>query len=194
MPPSIEQGSRDCLPAIDLKANRAAQKYTRREQLRRIAWSLGRWLLILSPRPCFAWRRAVLRVFGAQVGAHVNVYPSARIYMPWNLSIGDWSALGEDVLIYSLGKVSIGQRVTVSYRAHLCAGTHDFSDPALPLLKPPVTLENDAWLGTEAFVGPGVTVGAGALVGARAVVTRTVAARAIVVGNPARTVGLRKGV
>ncbi len=96
-----------------------------------------------------------------------------------------------NVLIYNLGKVTIGQRATVSYRAHICAGTHDFSDPALPLLKPPVTLEEDAWVGTEAFLGPGVTVGAGALVGARAVVIRTVAARTIVVGNPARTVGMR---
>ena len=119
----------------------------------------------------------MLRLFGAQIGRHVNVYPSSRIYMPWNVSIGEWSALGEDVLLYSLGKVVIGRRVTLSYRAHVCAGTHDFSDARLPLLKPPVTLEDDAWVGTEAFVGPGLTVGAGAIVGARAVVVRSVAPR-----------------
>src|SRR5580658_4613943 len=179
-------------PLTDLRANRAAVKYSRPEQLRRVAWAFGRWLLVFSPRPCFAWRRAVLRLFGARIGPHVNVYPSCRIYMPWNLCVGEWSALGEDVLVYSLGKVVIGRRVTLSYRAHLCAGTHDFSDPALPLLKPPVTLEDDAWVGTEAFLGPGVTVGAGAIVGAHAVVVRSVAPRAIVVGNPARTVGVRK--
>jgi putative colanic acid biosynthesis acetyltransferase WcaF len=179
-------------PLTDLRANRAAVKYSPTEQWRRMAWGVGRWLLILSPRPCFAWRRAVLRLFGARVGRHVNVYPSCRIYMPWNLTIGDWSALGEDVLIYSLGKVVIGSRVTLSYRAHVCAGTHDFSDAALPLLKPPVALEDDAWVGTDAFLGPGVTLGAGAIVGARAVVVRSVAPRAIVAGNPARTVGTRK--
>jgi putative colanic acid biosynthesis acetyltransferase WcaF len=178
-------------PLTDLRANRAAVKYSRLEQLRRVAWALGRWLLVLSPRPCFAWRRAVLRLFGARIGPHVNVYPSSRIYMPWNVSIGEWTALGEDVLVYSLGKVVIGRRVTVSYRAHLCAGTHDFSDPALPLLKPPVTLDDDAWVGTEAFLGPGVTVGAGAIIGARAVVVRSVAPGAIAVGNPARIVGTR---
>ncbi len=180
------------LPVIDLRANRAAAKYSRTEQLRRVAWGFGRWLKVLSPRPCFGWRRMVLRLFGARVGQHVNVYPSSRVYMPWNVSIGDWSALGEDVLVYSLGKVVLGQRVTVSHRSHICAGTHDFSDPALPLLKPPVTLEDDAWVGTEAFLGPGVTVGAGAIVGARAVVVRDVRPRAIVVGNPARVVGERK--
>jgi putative colanic acid biosynthesis acetyltransferase WcaF len=59
-------------------------------------------------------------------------------------------------------------------------------------LKPPVTIEDDVWVGTEAFLGPGVTIGAGAVVGARAVVVRAVAPRAIVVGNPARVVGARK--
>lgn len=82
--------------------------------------------------------------------------------MPWNVELGDWSALGEDAFIYSLGKVRIGDRVAISYRAHVCAGTHDFSDPTLPLLKPAVTIEDDAWIGTDAFIGPGVTVGKGA--------------------------------
>jgi putative colanic acid biosynthesis acetyltransferase WcaF len=176
---------------LDLRANRAARKYTRSEQMRRVAWSLGRWLVRLSPRPCFAFRRVVLRLFGARVGAHVHVYPTTHLYMPWNVEIGDWSALGEDVLVYSLGKVRIGSHVTVSYRSHLCAGTHDFSDPALPLMKPPITLEDGVWIGTEAFIGPGVIVQAAAIVGARAVVVKNVAPMLIVAGNPARAIGRR---
>ena len=176
---------------LNFRANRAARKYTRVEQVRRVAWGFGRWLVRLSPRPCFGFRRAVLRIFGATVGAHVHVYPTTHLYMPWNVEIGDWSALGEDVLVYSLGKVRIGSHVTLSYRAHLCAGTHDFKDPALPLLKPPINLEDGSWIGTEAFIGPGVTVGAGAIVGARAVVVKSVQPMVIVAGNPARVVGCR---
>lgn len=176
----------------DHATNRAARKYSRAEQIRRVAWSLGRWLIRLSPRPCFAWRRGVLRLFGARVGSHVNVYPTTHLYMPWNVELGDWAALGEDVLVYSLGKVRIGRSVTLSYRSHVCAGTHDLNDPALPLLKPPVVIEEAAWVGTEAFIGPGVTVGAGAIVGARAVVVKDVAPLDVVVGNPARTVSRRE--
>ncbi len=179
------------VPSLDFRANRAARKYGPLEQLRRIGWAAGRWLLRLSPRPCFAFRRAVLRLFGARIGAHVHVYPSTHLYMPWNVEIGAWSALGEDVLIYSLGKVTIGEKVTLSYRSHVCAGTHDFSDPALPLVRPPVTLEDGAWIGTEAFIGPGVVVKAGAIVGARAVVVKDVEPMLIVAGNPARVVGRR---
>jgi putative colanic acid biosynthesis acetyltransferase WcaF len=183
--------SQPSLP-VDIQANRASQKYSIQEQARRIAWSAGRWLVRLSPRPFFSWRRGVLRLFGARVGAHVNVYPSTHLYMPWNVEIGDWSALGEDVLIYSLGRVKIGRNVTLSYRAHVCAGTHDLNDPALPLLKPPVCLEDGVWVGTEAFIGPGVTVARGAVVGARAVVVKNVEPLSVVAGNPARVVGKRK--
>jgi putative colanic acid biosynthesis acetyltransferase WcaF len=112
--------------------------------------------------------------------------------MPWNVEIGDWTALGEDVLVYSLGKVRIGRSVTLSYRSHVCAGSHDLNDPLLPLLKPPVVIEESAWVGTEAFIGPGVTIGAGAVVGARAVVVKTVAPWCVVVGNPARVVSQRR--
>lgn len=177
---------------MDIHANRAARKYSNSEQIRRVAWSCAQWLIRLSPRPCFAWRRAILRLFGARIGQHVHVYPSTRLYMPWNVEVGDWSALGEDVLIYSLGPVRIGRNATLSYRAHVCAGTHDLSDPAMPLIKPPVCIEDNAWVGTDAFIGPSVTVGAGAVIGARAVVVKNVAALSIVAGNPARVIGTRR--
>ena len=177
---------------VDHATNQAARKYSRGEQLRRVVWSLGRWLIRMSPRPCFAWRRGVLRAFGARVGAHVNIYPSTHVYMPWNVEIGDWTALGEDVLIYSLGKVRLGRSVTLSYRSHVCAGTHELNDPTLPLLKPPVTIEDGVWVGTEAFIGPGVTVGSGAVVGARSVVVKNVTPLDVVAGNPARTVSRRR--
>jgi putative colanic acid biosynthesis acetyltransferase WcaF len=176
---------------LDPAANHAARKYAPSEQARRVLWAFGRWLIILSPRPFFGWRRAILRLFGARVGRHVNIYSSSHLYMPWNVEIGDWSALGENVLIYSLGKVLIGRKVTISYRSHVCAGTHDLSDPTLPLLKPPIVIEDGAWIGTDAFVGPGVTVGTGAVVGARAVVIKDVKPMDVVAGNPARTIGRR---
>ena len=176
---------------LNPQANRAARKYSWAEQCRRVLWAVGEYAIRLSPRPCFGWRRMVLRMFGAKVGRAVHCYPSTRFYMPWNVTIGDWAALGEDAFIYSLGKVHIGAKVAVAYRAHICAGTHDFSDPALPLLKPPVVIGDNAWIGTEAFIGPGTTIGEGAIVAARAVVVKDVPALHMVGGNPARQIGLR---
>jgi putative colanic acid biosynthesis acetyltransferase WcaF len=173
---------------FDIHSNRQALKYTAREQLARILWSIGRPVFRITPRPCFGLRRALLRLFGAKVGSHVNIYPSALIYYPWNLSIGEWSSIGEWALIYNLGAVTIGQRSTISQRAHLCAGTHDYRDPSMPLLKPPIQIGDNAWICADAFVGPGVTIGDGAIVGARAVVTKDVAPWTVVVGNPAQVI------
>jgi putative colanic acid biosynthesis acetyltransferase WcaF len=177
---------------IDPRANRAARKYSTGEQLRRILWSLLGWTIRITPRPLFALRNTILRAFGARIGSNVHIYPTTRIYMPWNVEIGDWVAIGEDALIYSLGKVRILSGAAISYRAHICAGTHDFDDPALALLKPPVVIAENAWIGTEAFIGPGVTIGRGALIGARAVVVKDVAPLQIVAGNPARVIGARQ--
>ena len=176
---------------LDTAENRRAQKYSSSEMLRRLLWAFGRWFFRCSPRPCFGWRRFVLRCFGARIGAQVHVYSSTRIYFPWNLTVNDWSAIGEEALIYNLGPITLGQKVTISHRAHLCAGTHDYSQPDMPLLKPPIEIADQAWICAEAFVGPGVTVGEGAVVGAGAVVVKNVEPWTVVAGNPARVIKKR---
>ena len=112
--------------------------------------------------------------------------------MPWNLEIGDWSSIGEHAFIYNLGKVTIGSKTTISHRAHLCAGTHDYTDRSLPLLKLPITIQDSAWVCADAFVGPGVTVGEGAVVGARSVVVKDVEPWMVVAGNPAIAIKKRE--
>jgi putative colanic acid biosynthesis acetyltransferase WcaF len=171
---------------LDVEQNRQARKYSSGEMIRRVLWTLVQPLLRFSPRICFGWRRFLLRCFGAKIGRRVHVYSSATIYFPWNLEAGDDSAIGEGALIYNLGRVTLGERVTISHRAHLCAGTHDHTKPDFPLLRPPITIGSEAWICADAFVGPGVTVGEGAIVGARAVAMKDVKPRVIVIGNPAR--------
>jgi putative colanic acid biosynthesis acetyltransferase WcaF len=177
--------------SLDIAANRAAEKYRPAELARRVLWMAGQRLFRASPRPAFGFRVALLRLFGAEIGQGVHVYPSATIYFPWKLRVGDWSAIGEDALIYNLGPVTLGANVTVSQRAHLCAGTHDYNDPAMPLLKPPIDVGDQAWICADAFVGPSVSVGEGAVVGARAVAMKDVPPWTVVAGNPARVVKQR---
>lgn len=56
-----------------------------------------------------------------------------------------------------------------------------------------LTIGRNAWIGAYAVVLPGVrSIGDGAVVGAGAIVSRDVAANTVVVGNPARPVGLRR--
>jgi putative colanic acid biosynthesis acetyltransferase WcaF len=177
--------------SLDLEANRRSRKYSRGQQVGRVLWALCRPLFRLSPRVLFGWRAWLLRVLGARIGRHVHIYNTVEVFLPSNLAVGDWSAIGDRALLYNLGPINIGTKVTISQRAHLCAGTHDYTRADMPLLKPPITVQDQAWICADAFVGPGVTVGEGAVVGARAVVVKDVPPWVVVAGNPARTLKSR---
>ncbi len=176
---------------MNIEANRKSPKYSRCELAGRFLWGCCHPLFRLSPRLCWGWRRFLLRAFGAKVGPHVHIHPSARVFIPWNLEIGAWSSVGFDALLYNLGPMKIGERVTISQRAHLCGGTHEFREESMPLVRAPVTVGDEAWICADAFVGPGVTVGERAVVGARAVAMKDVAAGKILIGNPAREIASR---
>ena len=172
--------------AKDISSNRAARKWTKGEQVGRVFWALVWPLFRLSPRVFWGWRRMLLRLFGAKVGRDAHIYPSVRVTIPRNLDIGDEVAVGDHAILYALGPIRIGARATISQYAHLCAGTHDWRDPAMPLVKTPLVIGEDAWICADAFVGPGVTVGEGAVLGARGVAMKNLEAGAIYGGNPAQ--------
>jgi putative colanic acid biosynthesis acetyltransferase WcaF len=130
-------------------------------------------------------------LFGARLGRGVRVDPSARIFAPWGLVIGDDTAIGCNAMLYNLGPMQIGSRVTISQGAHLCGGTHDHTLATMPLQRMPIVICDDVWICADAFIGPGVTVGPRAVVGARAVAVRDVRAEMIVVGNPAKVIKRR---
>lgn len=176
---------------LDIQANRSAVKYSRAALMLRVLWGAGKILFRLSPRSCFGLRRALLRVFGAKLGTNVHIYSSALIYYPWNLEMGDESSVGEWALIYNLGKVSIGKRTTISQRVHLCAGTHDYKDPSMPLIKPPILIGNEVWVCADAFIGPNTVIQDRSIVAAASVVVKDVEQSQIVGGNPAKLIKLR---
>jgi putative colanic acid biosynthesis acetyltransferase WcaF len=162
-------------------------------KLGRVAWGTVYVLLFrFSPRPLFGWRRLLLRLFGARVALTAKVYPSARIWAPWNLTLHARSCIGPQVDCYSVAPIVLGADATVSVRTFLCTAGHDIHDPARPLVTASIHLERGAYVFAEAFIGMGVTVGEGAVVAARAVVVRDVAAGDVVAGNPARTVSTRR--
>jgi len=129
-----------------------------------------------------------LRRFGAVIGQGVHIYPTVRISIPWNLNLGDQSAVGDGAILYALGTITLRESCTISQYVHVCAGSHDYSKSDRPLTKPPITIGAGAWVCADAFIGPDVLVGDGAIVGARTVVVKDVPANVMIVGNPAKVV------
>ena len=67
-------------------------------RLMRGVWGLVQTTLFrLSPRPFHRWRNWLLRLFGARLHPTARVYPRARIWAPWNLQMGAYATIGEDV-------------------------------------------------------------------------------------------------
>lgn len=157
------------------------------ELILQVAWSYL-WMLLCAwtPKPFNGWRLFWLRLFGAQLHGKPFVHQLARIQLPWNLIMHDRSALGERANAYSLGTIELKARSTVAQEAYLCAATHDFENPNLPLKVGKITIGEDAFLGARTFVMPGITIGDGAVIGACSVVTRDVPSWIIAAGNPCK--------
>lgn len=148
------------------------------------------WLLLFrpSPRTFHAWRRVLLRLFGARIGRGVYVYPSAKIWAPWNLEMEDYSCLGDHVDCYCVDKIRLGAYSTVSQYSYLCSASHDYTRVDLPLITAPISVGAGAWITADAFVGPGVVIGEGAIVGVRSTVLKDVEPWTVVAGTPARKI------
>lgn len=163
----------------------------RKNVLGRLLWEAV-WLLLFRPSPrfraCDPWRRALLRLFGARIASSAVPYPSARIWAPWNLEMGERSVLSERSNCYCVAPVSLGDDANLGPEAFLCAATRDISRLDKPLVVGPIALEPHSWVCTRAFVGPNVRIAAGAVVGACSVVMKDVPAWTVVAGNPARTI------
>lgn len=155
-----------------------------------VVWALfGIW----SPAPFHAWRRMLVRLFGAKIAASAKIYPGVKIWYPRNLEMKAYACLGNGVICYSMASIVLEQYALVSQRAHLCCGSHDVDDPNLQLFARPIHIGSNAWIAAEAFVGPGVAVGNGAVLGARAVTLKDLSPWTIYVGNPARATRKRRG-
>ena len=103
-------------------------------------------------------------------------------------SIGAFSAIGPDVLIYGQAEHRLDSTSSYPFRSqYFMAG----APPAEPLTRGPVRIGNDVWIGSRAIILSGVCIGDGAVIGAGAVVSRDVPAYAIAAGNPARVVRQR---
>jgi maltose O-acetyltransferase len=131
------------------------------------------------------------------IGRNVNIEHGAYFGSGRQVEIGDFSSIGVNCQVPSdvrIGKdVMMGPDVLIVNRNQ----NHRFDDINIPMRlqghseSPPVTIEDDVWIGTRVIVLSGVRIGKGAIIGAGAIVTKDVPAYAICAGNPARVIRFR---
>ena len=181
---------------VELNLRNYKNRHSRNSKIARALWNVV-WLFLFRPTPdrgveyFVRWRIALLRLFGAKIGRHCAVRNSAKIWQPWNLELGDWVAISDACDIYSVDKIKIGDRTTISSGVFLCCAGHDITSSIMELTYSPITIGHDAWVAARAIVMPGVKIGDGAVVAAGAVVTKDVEPWVVVGGNPAKFIKKR---
>jgi acetyltransferase-like isoleucine patch superfamily enzyme len=112
------------------------------------------------------------------------------------LEIGDNTWIGQQSFIHSAGGVRIGNNVGIGPGVKIITSYHADEGSEVPILYAKIVfaeviVEDDCDIGVGAILLPGVRLGRGAQVGAGAVVTRDVAAFAVVAGVPAKVLRVR---
>jgi putative colanic acid biosynthesis acetyltransferase WcaF len=129
--------------------------------------------------------------YGAKIGKKTLVRPTVKITYPWKVSIGDYSWIGDDVILYSLGDIEIGSNTVISQKSYLCTGSHDYTKETFDIFARKITIGDSCWLATDVFVTPGITISDGAIVGARSSVFRDIDANTINAGAPSKMIRKR---
>lgn len=156
-------------------------------------WLVQATLFRCSPQFAYGWRRFLLRIFGAQIGKKVLIRPTVKTTYPWKLRIGNYSWIGDDVHLYTLGPIEIGADTVISQKCYLCTGTHDYHTEDFKITAHKISISNKCWLATDVFVAPGTTIQEGTVVGSRSSVYSDLPAHKICIGTPAKPIKDRNG-
>lgn len=149
-------------------------------------WFVQATVFRLSPQFLYGWRRFLLRCFGAKIGKGVIIRPSVQVTYPWKISIGDYSWVGDEVVLYSLGEIIVGSNTVISQRSYICTGSHDYNTESFDIYAKKITIGNKCWLATDVYVAPDVTIGDFTVVGARSSVFKDLPLNKVCKGNPAK--------
>ncbi|MCD6461488.1 MAG: acyltransferase [Thermoplasmata archaeon] len=145
-----------------------------------------------------AWWHAVTswKLRKAEKKGYIIVWGRWEISGAENASIGDNIHIQKGTFIQADGGLSIGNNVHVGRNLTIYTMNHRFEGAeSLPydsgLIRKPVVIEDNVWIGSNVSIAPGVRVGEGAIIGLGAVVTKDVPPLAIVGGNPAEVIRYR---
>jgi len=118
-----------------------------------------------------------------------------RLLKAAGYKIGKDVYIGEDLIIIDeleeRGNLYIGNRVAIAERVTLIISSRpNFSRiaPFVSTAHGPITIGDDAWVGTGSIIMPNIKIGTGAVVGAGSVVLKDIPPFTVVAGVPAKPI------
>lgn len=118
-----------------------------------------------------------------------------------NIFLGDNVIININCTFVDNSPITIGNNVLIASNVQIYTGTHD-TDPSKRMISDwkergtswfrtfsePVTICDGVWIGGGAIILPGVTIGENSVIGAGSVVTKSIPANCVAVGNPCKPI------
>ena len=128
----------------------------------------------------------------ADAGDDLRLFKGITFTYGHNIEIGDNTVVHDDVHLDDRGKLTIGDRVSISDSAHVYSHDHDVVDQTA-VTNFHTVVDDDARVTYDSMISAGCRVGKNAVVGAKATVQGDVPDHHIAVGSPARSIRVKPG-
>jgi maltose O-acetyltransferase len=127
-----------------------------------------------------------------EAGDDLRLFKGITFSYGHNIRIGDNTVVHDDVHLDDRGRLTLGDRVSISDGVHIYSHDHDIVDQT-EVANYHTVIDDDARVTYDAMVRAGVRIGENAVVGAKSVVQGDVPDHHIAVGSPAKSVKVKPG-
>lgn len=145
-------------------------------------------------------RQSILREMLGAIGKGVHIDIDFRCECGKHIFIGDRVIVNMNCTFLDNNRIEIGNDVLIAPNVQIYTATHSThlnermvqnwteGQEICRTYALPVKIEDGVWIGGGAIILPGVTIGRNSVIGAGSVVTHSVPANCIAVGNPCRVI------
>ncbi len=138
------------------------------------------------------FRRMLAKHLFDECGENCRFFKGISFTYGHNISVGDNVVVHDDVHLDDRGKLTIGDRVSISDGTHVYSHDHDIVDQT-EVTNFHTIVEDDVRLMYESMVRAGVKIGENAVLGSRAMAQADVPAHHVAVGTPAKSIRVKPG-
>ena len=146
-------------------------------------------------------REAILRELLGGIGENVEIDTPFHCDHGNNIFIGNNVIIGINCTFVDNAEIRIGNRVLIASNVQFYTSSHpvlpqerlapDWKEKGTTFFRTyarPIEIKDNVWIGGGSILLPGVTVGENSVIGAGSVVTRSIPANCVAVGNPCRVI------
>jgi len=135
--------------------------------------------------------RSLLEELIGELGEGAYIKPPLHVDYGGQISIGARTFINYNLTALDVARISIGEDCQIGPNVQLLTPTHPL-DPQQRRDKleaaEPIMIGDNVWLGGGVIVLPGVTIGDNTVVGAGAIVSKSLPANVVALGQPAKLV------